>query len=278
MSILGAVVGKVAGGLVGKLFGSKKQETTTNFVALRNYAEAAGFNPLTALKASGGAGFTTTSPALSSNQFLAEAIADSATTWFNRDQIARDEEADRLRTELMREELKDLQRKNSLPAQSFGYSIPHVVATTKATQSETPALVEEGRRTATNPGHVNDTNFLDPRVVDAEAAEARYGDVAQEVAGARNMLSDNIYNYRLQKVARTYGRQVANDVNDFVRAHPMIPLGQAISRVTSGTPKAGELSGGPKTRGGPLKSRRDPRTKPKDRQDFMKKNYPTPFD
>ncbi|WP_318761689.1 hypothetical protein [Aminobacter niigataensis] len=42
---------------------------------MRKNAEAGGFNPLTALRAGGGAGFTTThSPALASGQFIAEAI------------------------------------------------------------------------------------------------------------------------------------------------------------------------------------------------------------
>lgn len=42
---------------------------------MRENAEAAGFNPLTALRAGGGAGFTTTHhPALSSGEFIAQAI------------------------------------------------------------------------------------------------------------------------------------------------------------------------------------------------------------
>lgn len=42
---------------------------------MRENAEAAGFNPLTALRAGGGAGFTTTHhPALSSGDFIAQAI------------------------------------------------------------------------------------------------------------------------------------------------------------------------------------------------------------
>lgn len=42
---------------------------------MRQNAEAAGFNPLTALRAGGGAGFTTTHhPALASGEFIAQAI------------------------------------------------------------------------------------------------------------------------------------------------------------------------------------------------------------
>lgn len=55
-------------GLVGSLFGSKKQTTTNevNYVKMARNATKAGFNPLTALRNGGAAGFTTTtSPTVS---------------------------------------------------------------------------------------------------------------------------------------------------------------------------------------------------------------------
>ena len=55
-------------GLLGSLFGSKKQTTTNevNYVKMARNARAAGFNPLTALRNGGAAGFTTTtSPTVS---------------------------------------------------------------------------------------------------------------------------------------------------------------------------------------------------------------------
>lgn len=64
--------------LLGKLLGGDDEQKTTSeidYVKLRENAERGGFNPLTALRAGGGAGFTTTHhPALSSGQFIAEAI------------------------------------------------------------------------------------------------------------------------------------------------------------------------------------------------------------
>lgn len=62
-------------GLVGSLFGKKKAEKTTtestvDYVKMAKSAEAAGFNPLTALRNGGSAGFTsstTSHPGLSSN-------------------------------------------------------------------------------------------------------------------------------------------------------------------------------------------------------------------
>lgn len=64
MSFLGSLVGGVLG-----LFGSKKQKTesTVDYVKMAANATAAGFNPLTAIRNGGSAGFTTTtSPSASS--------------------------------------------------------------------------------------------------------------------------------------------------------------------------------------------------------------------
>lgn len=72
----GAIISAGAG-LLGKLVGGDEKTTSEiDYVKLRQNAEAAGFNPLTALRAGGGAGFTTTHhPALASGAFIADAIS-----------------------------------------------------------------------------------------------------------------------------------------------------------------------------------------------------------
>ena len=57
MGLLGSIVGGVFG-----LLGSKKQKTTSSvdYVAMARNAQKAGFNPLTAIRNGGSAGFTTT--------------------------------------------------------------------------------------------------------------------------------------------------------------------------------------------------------------------------
>lgn len=130
MSILGAVAGPLVSGLFG-LFGSKKkQETTTHvdYQYIRDAASAAGFNPLTALMNGGSANATTISnaPALAAQDFVAEALAKSADTFFNRESYEAQRELERLEVDLAREKLAELRKTNSSVArtQSWGYGIP----------------------------------------------------------------------------------------------------------------------------------------------------------
>lgn len=130
MSIMGAVAAPVVSGLFG-LFGSKKkQETTTrvDYQYIRDAASAAGFNPLTALMNGGSANATTVSnaPALAAQDFVEEALAKSADTFFNRESYAAQRELERLEVDLAREKLAELRKTNSAVAraQSWGYGIP----------------------------------------------------------------------------------------------------------------------------------------------------------
>lgn len=63
-------------GLIGSLFGKKKQTTTSSvdYQKMVNEASAAGFNPLTAIRNGGSAGFTTTTTPTTS--MLPEALAN----------------------------------------------------------------------------------------------------------------------------------------------------------------------------------------------------------
>lgn len=132
MGVFTSIATAVLPSLIGGIFGSKKKETTQriNFKQLRDDAKAAGFNPLTALGATGGAGnVTTTTPALASGDFLAEALDRGLTAWSNQAQLKKDAEAEQLKLDLMREELTGMKRRNSLPAGSFGFDIPTVTGT-----------------------------------------------------------------------------------------------------------------------------------------------------
>lgn len=116
-SLLPSVGKAVVGGIAGKIFGGGKPQRTSNSVDYKKLvrsAQAAGFNPLTALR-NGGAG-----------QYVADAIGQGIDTYFNRDQVAADKELQRLEIDLRKEELTELRNRNQSIAKGadYGYRIP----------------------------------------------------------------------------------------------------------------------------------------------------------
>lgn len=106
--------------------GGSSQTSRINFAQMRDDAIAAGFNPLTALRATGGAGNVTTSiPSMSSGDFLKDALGQGLTHWFN-SPTAYDKEMDQLRLETAREELNQLRRASDPVRTSFGKSLTDV--------------------------------------------------------------------------------------------------------------------------------------------------------
>ncbi|WP_413876351.1 hypothetical protein [Albidovulum sp.] len=180
MSLFGTILGAVAGPLAGGLFGGKKKETkqTTDFVALRDSAEAAGFNPLTALKATGGAGFTTTThPGLSSGEFLAEAIGSGVQAWSSFDPMQ--QQRDALEMEMMRAEL-DRIKSDARVTQGFAGGVP-------TARHEKLAAVEYGRpELADNPQRLTYGGIgwdAQADTADAQIIENRYGDIVSSLYG-----------------------------------------------------------------------------------------------
>jgi len=91
------------GGLLGKK--DKVQRQEVDFTKLRDNAQAAGFNPLTALRATGGQGFgVNTMPGLSSAEVLGNAVQAGLGTYLSHDPIA--EETRRLENDLLRQEIE----------------------------------------------------------------------------------------------------------------------------------------------------------------------------
>ena len=202
---LGRLVGAVAGPLIGGLFGNKKKkETVSNtidYVKLRENAEAAGFNPLTALRNGGGAGFTQThSPVLSSGAYFANAVGDGLSRGIQAafDYNPLDEEKSQLELQIMKGQLTRINQDIASATRLGGAP----VATGSRYQSgggelgkQTPPTV--GPTSITNPlpkvGGYSPT--VNTNLVDAEAWETRYGDIAQEVGGLINVFGDAYHNY-----------------------------------------------------------------------------------
>lgn len=85
---LGAAAKAAGGALVGQLFASR-QKPAVNLAAMRAQAEANGFNPLTVLGATGGAGFTGSSmPNLAASDIFATSLQDHEARQFEAAKMA----------------------------------------------------------------------------------------------------------------------------------------------------------------------------------------------
>jgi hypothetical protein len=145
----------ISGGLslLGGIFGSRSRkkaeqraaaQRANQFVDLRAAAEKGGFNPLTALMATGGSGFQPQpqGPKLGTGDFIADALSRGADSYFNTIDRKAIEETDNLRREMMREELKDLKRRNTIPKGGYGYSIPKAITSTQSTRNQKPKIAQ----------------------------------------------------------------------------------------------------------------------------------------
>ena len=133
----GGAIAKGAIGLIGGLFGRKKSKGV-NFVQLRDSALAAGFNPLTALKANGGAGFETGGE-MTALGFAANALNDGFETWYNIQSQEADRELQDLQKRILQAELAEYESANEMP-RSGQFDIPSVVTYADEVTQEPPAL------------------------------------------------------------------------------------------------------------------------------------------
>lgn len=147
MGLFATVLGAVAPPLINGIFGSKKKAKAqgVDYVKLRRDAEAAGFNPLTALLAGGGQGYQREfNPELSSGSFIAEAVARGAETYFNT-VSQRDAQAEAIKADHDARNQRAALRDARTPTGGFGYDLsaqrPFVPAVVRAA----PPLPPSGR-------------------------------------------------------------------------------------------------------------------------------------
>jgi hypothetical protein len=159
-------------------------DQSEQFVRLRDAAEKAGFNPLTALRANPTGGMVNPTPALASGGFLRDALGAGVQTYFNRDQILKDEERDRLERQLMRQELANMQLQGKAFEKSmkFGFEVPVSNNYTGTDMRHTDlnyGLAFAGNEMAV----ASDTS-------DAERIERRYSDVVSNIYGMGALARD----------------------------------------------------------------------------------------
>jgi len=184
---------------------------------LRDEAIKNGFNPLTVLGNTGGQGFMTQpqGPKLSTGDFIASAMARGTESYFNTTDQQTKAEIDGLRRDMMREELFDLKRRNSMPLGGFGYSIPKSVTQTKVIEPVPLGAIpppDAGRNTITNPYSRASGAYVNPRSPDSEMAESRYSDVISNGFGVGVLISDAVHDRRMQKIVKKYGRAIADEI------------------------------------------------------------------
>ena len=223
---------KLAGTVLGFLGRRKKQETGVDYVKLRESAEAAGFNPLTALRNGGAQGFYQ-GPRMSSAEFLGQALGEVGNTLYSAQAAKRDEEIDNLQRDILKQELDEMRKANDpIGGKDWGFSIPHAVTTTKATQNESPALsnhlVHSGS-VSNGPDVVAGSVLVSKSegFSDAEDIETRYGDVVSWPYGMAVLAADAgktlLPHLRGQKIAREAKRSAQEVRDQFYRPRLTYP-------------------------------------------------------
>lgn len=199
---IGAVVSAGAS-LVGKLFGGKeeKQENTIDYVKMVKWAEKAGFNPLTALRAGGGAGFTTTTshPALSAWTGIADAVGTFAANYDPQanERAALEDDIQRARLENIQADTKQRMRSMEVPVKSGATSVDWTgipvrsAAAQPGTVTGAPQVPELGDATVSNPW---ERAHVDPKTKDAAVSENRYGEIVGGAIGAYVLGKDWLHN------------------------------------------------------------------------------------
>lgn len=185
-TILAAAAPSLVDGLFG-LFGGS-ESTTVNYKALRKNAEKGGFNPLTALRGGGSAGFVKThSPAMASLGTMAKALAAGYQTDYFRDPRA--EETAELERQVMAAQLKNIESGTRLNEKQL--SAPARVAGSRSRplrDDPNPGVPDQPGRNPTmytTPAGTDGTGWWhsDPDAPDTEYWEDRYGDFLGGIIG-----------------------------------------------------------------------------------------------
>lgn len=212
-TILGAVAGPIAGLFGKKSSGSQKQvvENRVDYKRMVRDAEAAGFNPLTALRNGGSAGFstqTTTHPALSSQSVgggIADALATGVSAWAQYDPM-QEKRAD-LEYQLVQAQLDAVQKSNRQVRRSF--DVPTNTGTSARSSSggfSNSVPVARSNPGGTIAGQVDPWTGtllspymqIHPGLPSADSLSGKYGEIVEMIGGVAVLGGDLAYSgYKL---------------------------------------------------------------------------------
>lgn len=205
--MIGSIISAGAN-LLGSIFGSKKQkvENTVDYVAMARNAEAAGFNPLTALRNGGSAGFTTTisHPGLSGMADAVSQIGGQLGSALEKKIDPIEQKRSKVENALLDYQLATIQSQPKSPMM-FG-DVPSRSSSGKVTQHAAPLGAKKVAAPPTNivPGDAPTASsvgledrwgwHVDPLTADASAWEQRYGEPGEWIGGAYVMTADALHN------------------------------------------------------------------------------------
>ena len=192
--------------ILGRVLGGGKQETTSSvdYVKLVKNAEKAGFNPLTALRNGGAAGFMTTStPALSAGGVAGEVLGGVGNFLSNFDPMA--DQKREAEYQLVQAQIGNLNASTAAMTRAIdrpgSFNVPgYTAGTVERRPSGTAGTlskggpIEAGKRTVTNPWRGGEVN---PYILDAETFTQRYGEgeIAETALLGINLGADLAWNY-----------------------------------------------------------------------------------
>lgn len=185
--------------IISSLFGKKKSSNRINYKQMVADATAAGFNPLTALRNGGAAGYTSTSDATPFASRLAEGLSSAADTFFQNYNPMEDKTRE-LGYEIMQQQLANLQAAAPTPHKTkFGGVMVREapprqerligsgvkVGATKLLTDEqaVPQTPTVEAPTLTNPWPTSTGWKVNPDLPDAATYEQRYGEPGDWIGG-----------------------------------------------------------------------------------------------
>lgn len=187
MGLFSGLLGGVASAIGGLFGGGEKKTTTTStvdYVKMVKNAQAAGFNPLTALRNGGAAGFSTTTASGGGPTFgsaLAQGVSAGVNTWLNHDPMKErrsQAEYDLINAQLrnLDAETDNLKKYGSLnPAvRTAGQVVSGTSPASRPEPSEIPGMWVSGKYYPPQPGESP-----------AQVMEDNHGGIWGEVDGAR---------------------------------------------------------------------------------------------
>lgn len=213
-----------AGSVISSLFGGKKKtENRVNYKQMVRDAEAAGFNPLTALRNGGAAGYMQTShPALSTGEKIGGALSSVGNFLADFDPYA--DQKRELEFGMMQATIDNLNAQTGAifpprPGQPGSFNVPSWAATNieqrpsgrggrLSLPGTAPLPASAGHTltptvevpTVTNPHPTNSGKVVDPNRPDVEAKQQRYGESEfwEFIDSTEQRIYDWIYNKNYQ--------------------------------------------------------------------------------